>query len=171
MQARPTTPTSNMGAKSSKPRQRSTSTSSEARLAGYWPEKSLHETTTERRVTEPSPPREITHLSSIIDPKEISGDWTIRSPSGNLLGLGGYMNHPARPLSMRERQEKVRRAMEEKKASLGGCSALATVAEVEVRERSVSASCSSGSEKVVDTIEGGSTENTKRKKQRRFLCF
>ena len=37
---------------------------------------------------------------------------TIRSPSGNLLGMASYFERPDRPLSMRERQERVRRAME-----------------------------------------------------------
>ena len=37
---------------------------------------------------------------------------TIRSPSGNLLGMTSYFERADRPLSMRERQERVRMAME-----------------------------------------------------------
>ena len=36
---------------------------------------------------------------------------TIRSPSGNLLGMTSYFERADRPLSMRERQERVRRAL------------------------------------------------------------
>lgn len=91
------------------------STLSDATVISYeaahsTPNKPKHESV----VTRPSPPREITHLSSLVDPAELAAtgiDWTIRSPSGNLLGPSGFFGHPSRPLSLRERQERVREAV------------------------------------------------------------
>lgn len=92
------------------------STSSQAALTGIWSEKPLSPTTPQSDITRPAEPREITRLSNLIDPEEVTSDWRIRSPSGNLLGPNGFFSHPSRPLSVRERQEKVRAAMEEKRA-------------------------------------------------------
>jgi len=53
-------------------------------------------------------------MSTLIDPADLisESDWSIKSPSGNLLGPQGYINHPDRPLSMRERQQRVLNGME-----------------------------------------------------------
>jgi hypothetical protein len=55
----------------------------------------------------PQPPR-IHSLSELIDPAEISIDSHVRSPSGNLLAPEQFLVHPARPRSMRERQQEIR---------------------------------------------------------------
>lgn len=60
-----------------------------------------------QKVSPPARHRELTHLSSLIDPTDLTGDWKARSPSGNLLGPKGYFSHPERPLSMRERREEI----------------------------------------------------------------
>jgi len=53
-------------------------------------------------------PRELHHLSYLIDPNELDSGWKVRSPSGNLLGKQGYFTRDDRPLSLRERQERIR---------------------------------------------------------------
>lgn len=65
-------------------------------------------------VTRPSPPRRLTAMSTLLDPADLmsEADWSIKSPSGNLLGPKGYLSHPDRPLSMRERQQRVLDGME-----------------------------------------------------------
>jgi len=60
-------------------------------------------------------PRELHHLSYLIDPNELDSGWKVRSPSGNLLGKQGYFTRDDRPLSLRERQERIRAGL----ASLG----------------------------------------------------
>lgn len=65
-------------------------------------------------VTRPAPPRRLATISTLIDPADLisESDWSIKSPSGNLLNSQGYLNHPDRPLSMRERQQRVLAGME-----------------------------------------------------------
>jgi len=57
-------------------------------------------------------PREVHHLSYLIDPEDLDEDlgsgWKVRSPSGNLLGKTGYVCRDDRPLSLRERQERIK---------------------------------------------------------------
>jgi len=53
-------------------------------------------------------PRELHHLSYLIDPNELDSGWKVRSPSGNLLSKQGYFTRDDRPLSLRERQERIR---------------------------------------------------------------
>ena len=52
--------------------------------------------------------RELHHLSYLIDPNELDSGWKVRSPSGNLLGKQGYFTRDDRPLSLRERHERIR---------------------------------------------------------------
>jgi len=56
--------------------------------------------------------REVHHLSYLIDPEDLDEDvgsgWKVRSPSGNLLGKTGYFCRDDRPLSLRERQERIK---------------------------------------------------------------
>jgi len=64
-------------------------------------------------ITDPSKQqREVHHLSYLIDPEDLDEDlgsgWKVRSPSGNLLGKTGYFWRDDRPLSLRERQERIR---------------------------------------------------------------
>ena len=54
--------------------------------------------------------REVHHLSYLIDPEDLDEDlgWKVRSPSGNLLGKTGYFCRDDRPLSLRERQQRIK---------------------------------------------------------------
>lgn len=70
-------------------------------------------TLTASTITEPSKQqREVHHLSYLIDPEDLDEDlgsgWKVRSPSGNLLGKTGYFCRDDRPLSLRERQERIK---------------------------------------------------------------
>lgn len=59
-------------------------------------------------ITLPERNSEPIHYSSLLDPQlHNNNDWSIKSPSGNLLGSNGFFNHPSRPLSLRERRERV----------------------------------------------------------------
>lgn len=62
-------------------------------------------------ISYPGLPRRVTHISQLIDPTELQEGWMVRSPSGNLLGPSEFLQHPERPLSLRERQERVKAAM------------------------------------------------------------
>lgn len=59
-------------------------------------------------VSKPLPPPRLHSLSELIDPATLPIDAHVRSPSGNLLAPEQFMFHPARPLSIRERQEEIR---------------------------------------------------------------
>ncbi|MCJ1371955.1 hypothetical protein MMC20_003175 [Loxospora ochrophaea] len=78
-------------------------------------------------ITRPGWPRRITRLSELIDPLDLISDdgerprsdcdshpgaKLIESPSGNLLGAKEYAQHPNRPLTVRERKERIRAALE-----------------------------------------------------------
>jgi hypothetical protein len=54
------------------------------------------------------PQHELHHLSYLIDPDQLDQGAFVRSPSGNLLGKEGYFTRDDRPLSLRERQERIR---------------------------------------------------------------
>jgi len=59
-------------------------------------------------ITLPARNSEPIHYASLLDPRlHGSNTWSIKSPSGNLLGPKGFFNHPSRPLSLRERRERV----------------------------------------------------------------
>lgn len=64
-----------------------------------------------QQVTRPGLPRQLTRLSSLIDPAGLGEGWKVKSPSGNLLGPNAFIDRPDRPLSVRERQERVRAAL------------------------------------------------------------
>lgn len=59
-------------------------------------------------------PRALNRLSSIIDPREMAENpnLVVRSPSSNMLSEDGYINHPDRPLSVRERQGEIKKRVE-----------------------------------------------------------
>lgn len=108
-----------MGTSSSK-KERPTSQSSTTPLhvASSDPEKRHSAYTTsincspDDEISRPGLPRQVTHISALIDPTELQQGWMVRSPSGNLLGPGEFLHHPERPLSLRERRERVKAAME-----------------------------------------------------------
>jgi len=86
-------------------------------------------------ITRPAPRTELTRLSTTIDPIELvarpesagcsqpactlsnPGTILVQSPSGNLLDAREYQNHPKRPLTLRERKEKIMEAMEKEKGA------------------------------------------------------
>jgi len=56
----------------------------------------------------------MSRLSDCIDPADINNrDSTVRSPSGNLLAIGKYLQRDDRPLSIRERQQKIKARLAE----------------------------------------------------------
>lgn len=64
-------------------------------------------------ITLPMQCKEIIHYSSLLDPQTNANmGWSVKSPSGNLLGPNGFFNHPHRPLSLRERRERVLAGLE-----------------------------------------------------------
>lgn len=67
-------------------------------------------------ISKPKPARpHIRHLSELIDPIQLVhevDEKAIRSPSGHLLGRQSFEERDDRPLSMRERQERVRQRLE-----------------------------------------------------------
>lgn len=64
-------------------------------------------------ITLPMQCKEVIHYSSLLDPQtNATTGWSVKSPSGNLLGPNGFFNHPHRPLSLRERRERVLAGLE-----------------------------------------------------------
>ncbi|KAL1297701.1 hypothetical protein AAFC00_006249 [Neodothiora populina] len=63
-----------------------------------------------QHISQPKPSRpHIRHLSELIDPAMlVDDDAAVRSPSGHMLDRRAYVEREDRPLSMRERQERVR---------------------------------------------------------------
>jgi len=60
-------------------------------------------------ISPPGPARNLRKLSELIDPTTIFDDeWAVQSPSGAILGRSAYETREDRPLSMRERQERIR---------------------------------------------------------------
>ncbi|GAB7345676.1 hypothetical protein MBLNU457_3959t1 [Dothideomycetes sp. NU457] len=60
-------------------------------------------------ISPPGPAKNLRKLSELIDPTTIFDDeWAVQSPSGNILGRSAYEIREDRPLSMRERQERIR---------------------------------------------------------------
>lgn len=66
-----------------------------------------------QEISRPATPPRLVRMSALLDPNDlILHNFTVRSPSGNVLGPNAYFAHPDRPLSMRERQERVRAEIE-----------------------------------------------------------
>lgn len=72
----------------------------------------------EESISEPKPARpHIRHLSELIDPALLAEDSkAIRSPSGNYLDRNSFFQREDRPLSLRERQERVRQGIRSQSA-------------------------------------------------------
>ena len=63
-------------------------------------------------ISPPAPPPHLRKLSELIDPASLFGDdWAVKSPSGNMLCRQAFQERKDRPLSMRERQERIRQEM------------------------------------------------------------
>ncbi|KAK5136922.1 hypothetical protein LTR08_001429 [Meristemomyces frigidus] len=63
-------------------------------------------------VSRPPPPPRLRHLSELIDPMDLAtADGHVRSPSGNMLEPAQWLVHPDRPMSIRERQERIQERM------------------------------------------------------------
>lgn len=63
-------------------------------------------------ITTPAPPPRLRKLSELIDPTLLfSEDAVVRSPSGNVLGRRSFSEREDRPLSLRERQERIRQGL------------------------------------------------------------
>lgn len=58
-------------------------------------------------VSRPRPTRERIALSRLIDPEDLAEDSIVRSPSGGLLTRQEYFQRGDRPLSLRERQQRI----------------------------------------------------------------
>ncbi|KAI5272705.1 hypothetical protein E4T47_04005 [Aureobasidium subglaciale] len=72
----------------------------------------------ESGITRPSPARPlIRRYSELIDPTQLDNQ-QVRSPSGNLLSGSSYNLRGDRPLSVRERQERIRQQMSQKRREL-----------------------------------------------------
>lgn len=60
-------------------------------------------------ITSPAPPPRLRRLSELIDPTSLQAyNHVVKSPSGNVLGRKSFVARDDRPLSLRERQERVR---------------------------------------------------------------
>jgi hypothetical protein len=70
---------------------------------------SIHAIEGHSDVTRPPPPPRIRRLSELIDPADIPIDYSVRSPSGNLLAPEQFLARPNRPLSIRERQAEIQK--------------------------------------------------------------
>jgi hypothetical protein len=70
---------------------------------------SIHAIEGHSDVSRPPPPPRIRRLSELIDPAEIPIDFSVRSPSGNLLAPEQFLARPNRPLSIRERQAEIQK--------------------------------------------------------------
>lgn len=55
----------------------------------------------------PSTPRHVLRISGIIDLNDIAVNGHVESPSGQIMTREEYANHPDRPLTLRERQQKI----------------------------------------------------------------
>lgn len=55
----------------------------------------------------PSTPRQVLRISGIIDLNDIAANGHVESPSGQIMTREEYANHPDRPLTLRERQQKI----------------------------------------------------------------
>lgn len=122
--------------------------------------RSTSSTTNISEVSKPALPRQITHLSNLIDPADLVEGWKVRSPSGNLLGPGEFINHPERPLSLRERQERVKAALQSPTQTLEHN-------EFGVRDRRAT-SWTPGSSKA--DMQGSITDTTEKKRKWWWLC-
>lgn len=60
-------------------------------------------------ISPPAPPKVVRRISELIDPETIvDTDDYVKSPSGNFLGRADFSAREDRPLSLRERQERIR---------------------------------------------------------------
>ena len=109
-------------------------------------------------ISPPGPIRNLRKLSELIDPTTIFDDeWAIQSPSGNILGRTAYEIREDRPLSMRERQERIR--MEVMRKDSYALKGMQTIPEAPTPEKKKS------------TV-GQSKDGEKRRKSTRgYLCF
>ncbi|KAF2225687.1 hypothetical protein BDZ85DRAFT_69874 [Elsinoe ampelina] len=72
----------------------------------------LHTETEEYGISLPFKRQHVRQLSELIDPTKLCvDDDYVKSPSGNLLGHADFCAREDRPLSLRERQERIRQQM------------------------------------------------------------
>jgi len=109
-------------------------------------------------ISPPGPIRNLRKLSELIDPTTIFDDeWAIQSPSGNILGRTAYEIRDDRPLSMRERQERIR--MEVMRKDSYALRGMQTIPEAAVLDKGQS------------MIAGPEDDGKKRRSVRGCLCF
>lgn len=106
-----------MGQTPSKQRLNSTSTTSTTTLTVATTNDqhpaSEDDSTILQEISRPATPPRIVRMSTLIDPRDLAAQQsTIRSPSGNMLGVNAYVAHPDRPPCIRERQERIRAEVE-----------------------------------------------------------
>jgi len=108
-------------------------------------------------ISPPGPIRNLRKLSELIDPTTIFDDeWAIQSPSGNILGRTAYEIREDRPLSMRERQERIR--MEVMRKDSYALKGMQTIPEVATPKKQSA---------IVHSKDDGKRRNSTRS----YLCF